>query len=218
MPSLNFTSKSQKNKNSFSSFELVPFGASLKFDEKIMNSNDDYVQKNSLRKVIAKSLSKEIGIQKIIWRESRGIAEIEPMLNATLPIDLPFGLGLSLDFGFQTRELLVYRYSRPTPVYYLPDTNAKLKDESIISLTLLKKPSRCRWVDEIEITGAGKIKASAGLSISEGVGIEAAKAGISLSLGASQAMSEEFSLSVLALDRNAHVRVRINESNKIVVI
>jgi hypothetical protein len=136
--------------------------------------------------------------------------EFEPNVTTKIPFELGLGFDLSLDFGFHSQQILAYRHAQPVRVHQWEYLNKDISDK-IIFPTNIKDALKMPIGHEIEICGTGNLGISEGFTLSQGLGrMGIAKAGVAASFEASQSFSNEYSLSIMALDGEKFVRVRIS--------
>jgi len=186
----------------------------LKFADKIYDNNNDYVEKVAFRKSIAAFLASRPNILDVKWRETLGVLELGPGINLCVPIDTGFGLGVSLDVGFEARGLLAYRYSQPKPVYKIAPNKADVKAAKILFPNSVEKAIKMAIGSEAELRGSGKLFGSIGTTISAGAGVMGvARTGVAVSLATCKSTLGEYCLSVTALGEKK-VRVKITKINE----
>lgn len=190
--------------------------AGIKLKEETMKLTHDFVSKSPFRKAISNLIAKEEGVSEVVWRESVGALELGPGLCASLPVvETPFGLGLSIDMGFDPSAMLCYRYIRPARIYQGKEKDEAIKDHVAPFPLTVKDAQSMPLGREVEICGTGKLRLREGFSITEGVNVlGVAKVGIGASFAANQTQSGEYALTVMALDGKNQVRVTIRKSNE----
>jgi hypothetical protein len=187
--------------------------AGVKFEDKIFDNSEDFVEKAAFRKAIASALISEAGILDVKWRETTGILELGPKINPCIPMDANVGLGASLDPGFEASGLLAYRYARAKPVYRKAPPQV-LEPQKIYFPNSVEKALKMPLGSEIEIRGRGKLLGSLGASVNVGAGIlGAARVGVELSAATGKSIAGEYGLSVTALGKEK-VRVKISKINE----
>lgn len=187
--------------------------AALKFQDKIFDNSEDFVEKVAFRKAIANYLCSQPGVLDVKWRETLGILELGPRINVCLPADSAVGVGVSLEVGFEASGLLAYRYARPKPIQRVAPNKLE-KSRQIYFPNSVEKARKMAIGSETELRGRGKLLGNLGGTLNAGAGVlGVARAGVAVSLAACKSISGEYCLSVTALGDDK-VRVKITKINE----
>lgn len=197
--------------SSFSIREPFSISAGIKFTENTMEASDEFVTEFPLRQAITNQIAKEPEVSEVVWRETTGVVELGLPVSGSVPLcELSQGFGVSLDYGFDPRSLLCYRFSKPLRRYPWPKRDSSY-DERIESFPLTaQKAAQLNIGHEVELCGVGTLQLTGGLTVTEGVGVMGlAKAGIGASLAAAHTRSGAYGLAVMALNGGSVVRVTV---------
>jgi hypothetical protein len=185
--------------------------AGVKLSDKVMAQEDIYVSDSAIKKAIAQQLSKDPNLISLSWRESIGIVELGPGIGVSLPVENPVGVGVSLNFGLQVNGLFAYRYASPKPVFRTPQAKTK----TIIFPTSVEQALLMPLGAEAELRGRGRLQVYEGLCVDAGAGVSNfVRAGLALSLTATQSIAGEYSVSVMNIGAQK-VRITITKLNEI---
>lgn len=189
------------------------------FSNRRYDASDAFVQRAPIRREIVESLQTQFAGRKVQYEENMGLVEYSGGWVGIIPVGSVnlhgFSIGSSVSYGFIVNTLLRYREAKPV-ITRQDNINTDQPDLRKVRVPLHPQMA-CQMQEgqEIELTGQGRLKTNVGLATRAGFGIDQFLiAGVGNVVGCNTSLTEEFSLSVLKLNKPNCVRVTLHNLNQ----